>query len=584
MNLKEIFSKGKSVFQTHKSELLLCLFVLGVGIWARFFQMTDHFVHTDDLGIAEQLFRGQASNNIFFIPQYLTNAPLQYLFTYFLISPDMGYRELLFWGRLPSCVAGCLALGAMILFYRRYDRAAFGKFFFATALVACSWENIVFAKQMHSYAIGVLAAVMVFGLFVAQLRKETLDLKRAALIAGVLALVSHMQYQALLFVPAFYTALLIFYLFHAEDKTRCLRNLFLSGLFYGALIFPMWHFFLRPQYGAFAENTKWALGTSGEYGLSPALLGDLGANGIKILWFYLKNLYVIFESKTGFFPETVLWFKPMAAGLFSLFLLGVFNFIVSPEKKTRFLGLFFFLVLLMWWIMVLVKQLPYGPSRHTLILLPFFAVTASEGIEGFSWILRRWTRKELSVEGQRRLGLGGGLLIILLFLAHYGVFLEERKNTFTDEDICRPLEAFDAEEIFYDFRGFHLEYMKCFRKFHEGMKQKKIDEVRTFAFITRYPFPSVLSRCEAYQTAYNMGAAQYAQANPGSEAPLIRQPCTDFQVVYGRKKESDVVETFSKAIPLNILTNRFFFYILSVDPEKIAMASKIKEELSKEEG
>ncbi|MBU9888781.1 MAG: hypothetical protein KTQ49_02790 [Candidatus Omnitrophica bacterium] len=546
--------------------------VFVVGFWARFFQMTGHFAHTDDLGMVEQLFRGQAEGNIFFVPQYLTNAPLQYLLTFFLVSPSMEYLDILFWGRLPSCVAGCLALVTLFFFYREYDKTAAAKAFFALALVACSWENIAFAKQMHSYAIGVLAAAIVLLLFVRQLRETTFPLKQAALVAGGLALASHMQYQALLFIPAFYVALFL-HLLGAPQKTGGLRGWLMSGVLYLLLVFPMWYFFLRHQFGGFAVNTQWALGASGQYGLDPALFRDLGANGLTILKFYLKNLFVIFEAKTGFFPQAAPFFKAFSIGLFSLFLFGTVNFFMSSDKKHRFLGLFFGLVLLTWWIMVPLKQLPYGPSRHTLILLPFFAVTVAEGAEGISGVLRRWRRREIPAIWQQRVLIGLGLLVILLFLAYYGTFLKERKNPLVEEEICRTLEAYDIDEVFYDARGFHLEYMKGFGRLYQKIKQKRIKEVATFAFITRYPFPSIKDRCEAYQHAYNIVALRDYMPRSGDPEPvLIRRPCSDFHVVYEKRVESDVTETFSRDIKINILTNRLFFYILSVDPEKKAIA------------
>lgn len=575
-DVREYLSGGVAVLRKHKAALVLSGLVLGVGLWARFFQLTGHFAHTDDLGIVEQLFRGQAAHNIFFIPQCLTNAPFQYLFTYFLVSPAMEYREILFWGRLPSCVAGCLALGALFFFYHKYDKASVAKAFFAIALVACSWENIAFAKQMHSYAIGVLAVALILILFITQLREEGLGLKRAAVISGVLALVSHMQYQALLFVPAFYLALLLFYFRHSGKKAMALRDLCVSALLYIALIFPMWHFFLKPQYGSFAANTQWALGSSGQYGLDPALFRDLGAHGMEIVRFYLRNLFVIFEAKTGFFPQTAPFFKIFSIGLFGLFVLGVVNFFISPEKKTRSLGIFFGLVLLTWWGMVLYKQLPYGPSRHTLILLPFFAVTAAEGVEGLSVGFRRFIGKGIPSLWQQRVLVGLGLLVIALFLAYYGRFLEERKNPLVEEEICGALSAYDVDEVFYDVRGFHLEYMKCFQKVYEAMKRKKIPEVRTFAFITRYPAASVLDRCNAYQNAYNIAALSNPRLDPQSVPVMIRQPCTDFQVVFEKRVESDVTETFSRDIKVNILINRLYFYILSVDPEKKAIGEKLK--------
>jgi hypothetical protein len=57
--------------------------------------------------------------------------------------------------------------------------------------------------------------------------------------------------------------------------------------------------------------------------------------------FYAKNLFIVFQAKTAFFPENNVLFTPVSYALFSLFLLGSASFILTRDERRRCLGLFF---------------------------------------------------------------------------------------------------------------------------------------------------------------------------------------------------------------------------------------------------
>jgi hypothetical protein len=220
----------------HKVEIIFLAAIALTGIYARFVELAWHFTNVDDLGIAEIIFASEPRWNVFHLLITLTNAPFEYLFTYFLISPNQGYRELLFWGRLPSCVAGILAIVALILFYRRYSKGRIWEAFLPTALLACSWENIAYAKQMFSYAIGVLAAALSFVLFVNNL-KDKLILKSLILTSLGLAVLCSMQYQMFLFIPAFFLALFAYHFRKVKKKLVLVRDFVISEIVFLQLRF-----------------------------------------------------------------------------------------------------------------------------------------------------------------------------------------------------------------------------------------------------------------------------------------------------------------------------------------------------------
>src|SRR5690606_3243572 len=126
-----------------------------------------------DIGVAKSILdheRSGSPGTFTSVARFWTYAPFQFWFTPLLIHPDQTYREFLFWGRLPSVFFSVLGLALLAFFYRLYDRWKTGRVFAALAILAFSWENIIHARQMHNYALGVTAFIALMVLLQAGLR------------------------------------------------------------------------------------------------------------------------------------------------------------------------------------------------------------------------------------------------------------------------------------------------------------------------------------------------------------------------------------------------------------------------------
>src|SRR3990167_2431660 len=88
-----------------------------------------------------------------YIPRQWTYAPLQFFGTYYLLHDHQSYREKIFWGRFPSFVMGMLGILAAAFFYRRYEQEENASCLFGVSLMSFSWEIIIYANQIESYAI-----------------------------------------------------------------------------------------------------------------------------------------------------------------------------------------------------------------------------------------------------------------------------------------------------------------------------------------------------------------------------------------------------------------------------------------------
>lgn len=544
-----------------KNLVLIFLFaVLTMGITARFWDLSQHFTNTDDLGIIEVTFEAQKAGNLFHLPTILTNAPFQYVLTYFLLTEKMSYEELLFWCRLPSCLFGGGALAILLLFYFDYARKQITKALLGLTLLACSWEAIIFSKQTHSYSIGVLASALLCLLLIDQMKRRPQI--SPAWLGVFLALIASMQYQALVFLPALLISLYFYRRPFAGSQLALIKPLGITTAVCGLVFYPVWKFFLRNKPDNFHATLDWTLGANREFAFPNLEAINLLQAILKSVWFYIKNFYFIFESKISFIPDNFFLFQPITFCLFVLFCLGVIHFFITPNRKTRHIGIFFGGCLLTWWILVPLKQFPYTPSRHTLILLPFFCITIAEGLDGLRRLLKKASLKYPRFLFNRS-AIAISFTILILFIIFYPHFLAERKNPIQEKEVCGLIDKYKVDSMLFDRRSLHLEYMACVRALAD--KQEKPGEVRTFATVSRYPGVSAQDRCEIFKQMNNVGAIDQLRAT-GTLPMVMKRECADYKTVYQKEVDTGVMEGFARNLKADIYGNRLYFYILSLDP------------------
>ena len=172
------------------------ILLIGAGALARFWDLSWQFSHNDDIGVAKTILDARMPGSLralLAIPRQWTYAPVQFFLTFFLVRPDQGYREILFWGRLPSCLAAIGGLGAFAFFYRRFREDWFPRMLPALALLAFSWQFIIYSKHMSNYAIGVTACIGMMILLLGLVQKPSLSWKGALGAGLVLSFLSHVS-------------------------------------------------------------------------------------------------------------------------------------------------------------------------------------------------------------------------------------------------------------------------------------------------------------------------------------------------------------------------------------------------------
>jgi len=83
--------------------IILIIIVILIGCYARFTDLSWHFSHVDDIGVAKSIldYKSRGAFGVFAVSNRWTYAPGQFLITAFLIHPNQTYRDLLFSGTTP---------------------------------------------------------------------------------------------------------------------------------------------------------------------------------------------------------------------------------------------------------------------------------------------------------------------------------------------------------------------------------------------------------------------------------------------------------------------------------------------------
>ncbi len=535
------------------ASLLVFGILISLGIFARALDLGTHFSHVDDLGVARTLVEAKQKpapaetglgekaswwlDQLTCVPNHWTYAPLQYFITYWLVHPSQTYRQALFWGRLPSFLFSILGFFAVFVLYKKYDRLKSPAFLWFLFLIALSWENILYAKQMESYAIGVTAAIFLLILLIQRLRSQDFSLAALAKTGMGAGILCTTQYQILFFMPAFWAVLFCDHWAkeRKESRPRLVLKMFAAfGIFF--FFFTVLYLKFLKRQNATAGVT-WNAGPNHEFLFSPGPHTGLLAKGAALVVFLAKNFFTVFSNTLAFLKESHPLSGPISFFLLLLLILGIVKLAFSKRRLHRSLLLFFALSALTWAMLVAGQKIAFSPTRHSLILLPFFAFLIGEG----------WGRpKALAFIRRGHLACLG--LFSLLFLAGLPGILQERKDPF-DEN--RLAELFTRHQVGSVITADYTQQVSLMRKIYENFnyyesetmwapfKVRSVPPHQTLAFLNhRVPFDENLFK--TMQTKINL----YHLINNRPQF-VIRGSLNDYKIIYKEEKKSDTEIDFS---------------------------------------
>lgn len=548
--------------KTLKIRFAFLFFLIAAGIFVRFAGLSAHFAHVDDLGVAKTIIYYKnkpvesAFENWTCVSRHWTYAPAQFLLTYLLVNPEQSYRQVLFWGRFPSFLFSILTFGLWIFFFRKYDKLKTPAVSVGLALIVFSWENIIYAKQMESYAIGVFSAIGALLLVWIQISSRITLQKRLA-GAAILALLAHTQYQILFFAPAYFLTVFLYDWRHARSKKEAVANALLPGLVFTACIYPMYAAFLKRQ--PVTAGATWNVGPNSEFALLFDSHAGLFPNLMTAVSFFARNLFFVFAVMTAFIPEASPFAFPAALLFFAIFITGVVSLIKTPRERKKLLGIYFAGIMAVWAYFVFRGKLAFSPTRHSLILLPYFAFITAEG-----WMvvlkrlhgLQKWPWARYAT-----IPLLSGIFV--LFFIYYPAETLKRRDPFDEEKIAKLLTQYQADALISTGFTWHPALMPSVKKNFNYFEVENMDQVytpktnppfQTLAFIShrrkldKSLFSEMRFKINLFQRLH--GQTQYSMTGSAD----------DYKSVYAEEIESNTEIESSRRTRNG--ANNFYFYIL----------------------
>lgn len=473
-------------FMFFEPRLFMLIAIICLGIYVRIVDLDRQFTHIDDLGVAEtileqderydieyvrkrihdtthegfnslpyKILRNLDVNNqleaflpllrkllkLVIVPWVWTYAPFQFLLTSLLLSHDQSYKEILFWGRFPSFLSGCFALILVVFLHRKITKDDYFLAAFTSVLfLSLTWENIIYAKHMSSYAIGVFAAITLLYILMEIIKKDHLTAKSSLIFGTALAIISHMQYQVLFYLPAFYLTWLIATHKMTVNRLSNLRHLLLTATTHGAMIVPLVLLFLL-------HRTDRGIAWSGFF--SFPILFDPGqdisfAGKLNYaLEFFLGNSYKIVDFLFALSPSAG---NPLFINilLITAIVAGMYKLLASAVRTEKAIGLFFLLSFLSTVGLILSQKLTFGPTRHSLIFLPYLTVSASFGLKLFVELFQKWwDRRKTDLVCASVIF----AIVVTEFFANLGPTLKERQDLFVESEFAALMAKYKPDFI-----------------------------------------------------------------------------------------------------------------------------------------
>lgn len=428
----------------------------------------------------------------------------------------------------------------MFWFYRRYDRLQTPAALMSVTLLAFSWENIIYAQQMGSYAIGVFSAAALLYLLWKNFQIRQPRFSHMLGIVIGLAVLSYTQYQVLFFIPAFLAVLFLYYAIkNCRDLPMLLVRFTSAGLCYALLIFPLYFFFLLKKKET--AGITWNVGPNQEF----QFLLPQGPALEKLSYaasFFAKNSFLVLSNNFAFIPETHPLYRPFAFLFAAFVLFGIFSLVFSRSLRKKMLALFFFLAAATWACLVVKNKIALSPTRHSLILLPFMVMMFSEGWIRFVHFFKR------NAQVFRSALTGGLWTSILIFFALSCVpVLKERRDPFHEGELRRLFEEYRPGGVIATDYTINLNLMHSIKSRFNYFESETMDtplaapdaDLNTVAFIShRQP----LDRETFNLMRFKVNLRQRMQG----KNHFIAGELEDYKVIYSKAIKSDTEVEFSR--------------------------------------
>lgn len=496
---------GRALQTKHFFLLISVLFM--AAFYVRHKDLATHFSTYDDLTPAQILLKVKKSEEgkplrkllepSLYLGANTSYAPLQFFLTNQLLDESMGYRETLYWGRIPSFLFSFLTI---ILFFwllvKYYDEVRVlhkplyqALLILGTVMFAFSWEHVIYTKFMGSYTIGPFFLVLFLLQLFQMAKRESYPWTYLLFPLFLIMLGGISQYQLILFVPGFAVAtawLMYRPLYANHERVRASLTLLVFGFSYVSYFIFVWKKFLKPNGGSIA----------GERGLEDMfLLGLENHDGFltkagRVIEFFPLNFGRLIGSNLSYtFESTPLSYLIWTFCFFFL-LMGYFKlWSDSKDNVRRSFALFITVTGIVWMGLIFQGKMALSPTRHHMILIPLMILLVLEGV--YLVVQALWLARISSTRAWAPSLFA--VLIVVSFAMSFPKMTKDRQDPFDEKALIDVFQKYNVGLVYEAPNILNLYFMKDLGKqfpvvsaFWVGLTSTRSSyDIETVAFVAQ---------------------------------------------------------------------------------------------------
>ena len=465
-----------------KNLYLFILIIFIFGFVARFYSITSHYTEVDDIGIAKtimdsrnstfieniynpehptynkeykELIRSKFNKDDFSlkiirkiyhyltVPFYWTYAPLQFVFTSFIVPYADTYNEFKFFGRLPSLIISIISFPFfIILSLKLFNNSKIYLNIISSSLFFLSWEYILMSQLMFNYAFAVLSiTIIILYLFKTIKQKNNKYIVNGIKTGSVLSFFVYAQYQILIVIPVFISTMIFqsFKITEKKDKIELYKVIIISIFFSFIFSLPAYIWISINSFDVIT-NSEYA-GLNGEFVFN---WNNFFNSYLYLPKFFLNSFYIASSRTIAFVSEDNIFFNYIYIFFCILIVVGLISFLKDKDENCNIFGKFSLFLFLFWIILALAQKIDISPTRHFLIFLPILCLLFTKGVE---FLIYQIFKKNSKIIYIKIISIVFFISLLISFLGSYSNVMENRKDMFIEKEFVELIKKYNVSEI-----------------------------------------------------------------------------------------------------------------------------------------
>jgi hypothetical protein len=372
--------------------------------------------------------------------KHSTLAPLQYLMFGWMVNEKQNYNDLKFYARFPSAIFSILTILLTYILSRKIFKKDTYFLFLPSLLIMCSYPIIYVSQRSYNYSAAIFGITLLFYLFLREsiksdnsklfINKVKIKIKKNFYFSLILASTSYLTYISIVLMPIFFIYKFTNgFLKEKKIFTASNYNLFICGLMYSLMIFPLLYYFYT--LGIHTRSvTQSTAGSNYEYSF---------LHQKDFIKFFTYNSYLVIVKNLSFFLDDFIASKILQNFIFLISLIGtLFIFSKNIQNNYKALLYLFLSIAFYWFFLVFLNITTLGPTRHLLIFTPIFAIIFTYGLK----ILN-----EHIFKSKNKFSISIIFSVILIFFLNYSNFLFYYKDVFNEKELNSLIKKYNVQYI-----------------------------------------------------------------------------------------------------------------------------------------